>query len=266
MSPASLAIGLGLAALVTAAAYAAGSLTGGGAAAATVIGGLAFAGGGLLPAVLLIVFFVTSSVLSRLGRSTKARVADRYEKGVRRDQGQVLANGGVAAILAVAYGVSGNTLALVALAGALAAVTADTWGTEIGVLARRSPIRLTDGRRVDRGTSGAVTVEGTLGSLAGSTLIGGLAGWGTGGPTLGGAVVLGGFVGAVADSLLGGTVQAMFECPACRKETERHPTHVCGTPTRQIRGWFWLRNDAVNAIASLTGGVVAGWVWLAAGA
>lgn len=261
----SLALGLGLGTLIAGVAYAAGSLTRGGAVAGAVIGGLTFAGGGLLPAALLIVFFVTSTLLSRVGPGTKTHVGDRYEKGARRDQGQVLANGGVAALLAVGLGVSASPLALVALAGALAAVTADTWGTEIGVLARRRPIRLTDGRHVEPGTSGAVSLEGTLGALAGSALISVIVGWGTGAPAAAGAVLVGGFVGALVDSLLGATVQAMFACPTCGKETERHPTHVCGTQTHRVRGWPWLRNDGVNALASLAGAVVAGLLWLAMG-
>jgi len=77
------------------------------------------------------------------------------------------------------------------------------------------------------------------------------------------AATVGGFLGAMADSLLGASVQAMFYCPACRKETERHPIHTCGTPTTRLRGWPWLRNDGVNLGASLVGAVVAaalfGW-------
>jgi uncharacterized membrane protein len=57
------------------------------------------------------------------------------------------------------------------------------------------------------------------------------------------------------DSLLGATVQAIYYCPSCRKETERHPLHTCGTPTEQVRGWSWMNNDWVNFAC---GGVGAG--------
>jgi len=53
-------------------------------------------------------------------------------------------------------------------------------------------------------------------------------------------------LGALFDSLLGATVQAIYYCPACQKETERNPMHSCGTQTTQIRGWKWLDNDLVN--------------------
>jgi hypothetical protein len=51
-------------------------------------------------------------------------------------------------------------------------------------------------------------------------------------------------------------VQAIYWCPRCEKETERHPLHTCGAETVQRRGWSWMNNDAVNWIASLVGAVV----------
>ena len=36
-----------------------------------------------------------------------------------------------------------------------------------------------------------------------------------------------GLLGALFDSLLGATVQAIYYCPACEKETERHLIHLC---------------------------------------
>lgn len=255
--------GVAMAAVVSWAAFYAGSLTARGALAATFVGGVTFGAGGPLPAFLLVTFFVTSSLLSRMGAAGKKAFGDRFEKSARRDEGQVLANGGLAALLSLVFGATGGVVALAGLAGALAAVTADTWATEVGVLAGRRPVRIVDGRRVEPGTSGAISLVGSLAAVAGAGLIAGLTAWGSGSPSILPAVVLGGVAGATVDSLLGATVQAMFECPACRKETERHPLHSCGAPTRPVRGWPWLRNDAVNAIASGVGALVAasfGWV------
>ena len=73
----------------------------------------------------------------------------------------------------------------------------------------------------------------------------------------------GGVAGSAFDSLLGATVQAIYWCDTCAKETERQ-VHRCGARTRQVRGWRWLGNDLVNFFASAVGALVAvgiGW-WL----
>jgi uncharacterized membrane protein len=74
--------------------------------------------------------------------------------------------------------------------------------------------------------------------------------------------VAGGLVGSLFDSLLGATVQGIYFCEHCAKETER-PIHVCGQAARPLRGWTWLNNDIVNLLASLLGGLVAAsMAWL----
>ena len=72
--------------------------------------------------------------------------------------------------------------------------------------------------------------------------------------------ILGGLAGSLFDSLLGATVQAIYYCPTCEKETEK-TLHTCGTNTQQTRGWRWLSNDMVNFISSLVGALVAVVVW-----
>ncbi len=67
--------------------------------------------------------------------------------------------------------------------------------------------------------------------------------------------LLTGLVGSFADSLMGATIQAMYYCPTCKKETERH-VHSCGTPTILLRGIPWFDNDVVNFLATLVGALV----------
>jgi len=64
-----------------------------------------------------------------------------------------------------------------------------------------------------------------------------------------------GLVGSLADSLMGATIQAMYFCPICKKETERR-VHNCGTPTLLQRGIPWFDNDVVNFLATLSGALV----------
>ena len=70
-------------------------------------------------------------------------------------------------------------------------------------------------------------------------------------------VALAGFLGGLADSLLGATVQAIYYCPQHEKETEQHPRHYCGAETRFHRGWPWLNNDWVNFISALAAALLA---------
>jgi len=223
-----------------------------GALAAFVLGWIVFGLGGWDWALVLIAFFVTSSGLSLIFKKRKQAVEPMYEKGSTRDAGQVLANGGVAAVFVVLHLFFPQSIAPWAgFCAALAAANADTWATELGVLDRRKPVMLFKGKAVEAGTSGAVSLAGTLAAAAGAGLIA-LLGWlfmpagmvGAGWLFLG---VLGsGFFGSLVDSALGASVQAIYFCPACNKETEKHPRHGCGTETRLIRGWEWLNNDWVN--------------------
>jgi uncharacterized protein (TIGR00297 family) len=256
-----LALGALLAFGIAAAAFALGSLSRSGAASAVVVGILTFGIGGLGPAVLMILFFVSSSALSRVGGKRKGAVAAAFAKGSRRDAGQVAANGAVAAAFALAYGLTRQPLWLAGVAGALAAANADTWATELGVLARRKPRLITTGAVVEPGASGGVTAKGTGAALAGAALIAVVASALGGGWTMGLAATIGGLVGSLFDSVLGATVQAMYFCPTCSKETERHPAHTCGSTTRRVRGWPWLENDAVNFAATAFGAFLTLVVW-----
>jgi uncharacterized membrane protein len=147
----------------------------------------------------------------------------------------------------------------------MAAVNADTWATELGVFNPLPPRLITTGKPVERGTSGGVTPLGYLAALGGAALIGALAVF-LGGdirPTLsmGVAITLAGLAGSTFDSLLGATVQAIYFCPQCQKETERFPLHGCGTRTIPQRGWLWLDNDWVNFACSLVGALAAWGIW-----
>ena len=238
--------------------YKRGALSGSGVVGALVTGTLIFGLGGWEWGALLIVFFVSSSALSFYRARDKEGLAEKFAKGHRRDLGQALANGGLAALLAVLSQIWPHPLWFVACAGAMAAVNADTWATELGVLSVSPPRAITTGRRVEVGASGGVTWLGTGSSLAGALLVGltgGLGLMGQGWPAAGAlllAATAGGLVGSLVDSLLGATVQAIYWCETCQKETER-VIHRCGARTRQLRGYLWLGNDLVNLLASIAG-------------
>jgi len=263
-------IGFLLGIIIAFLAWRAGSLSRSGAWAAALSGGLIFSLGGFSWAVLLLAFFVSSSALSRAFSRRKANLSEKFSKGARRDWAQVLANGGLGALLALAHAWQPQAAwTWIAFVGAMAAVNADTWATEIGVLSRTAPRLITTGKVVERGASGGISLLGSLAALSGAGLIVILAAlaqprgiWLESFSWIAlVAGLLGGMSGAFFDSVLGATVQAIYYCPACRKETERHPQHLCGEQTRHLRGWRWLDNDLVNFTASLLGAAMAVGVW-----
>ena len=211
------------------------ALTLSGAVAAACVGFCHLAFGGWLGAAALLVFFGTSTALSKLGKRKKDALG--FEKSGQRDAWQVLANGGIAALCAVL----GSPEAML---GALATANADTWATEIGSLFGGKPRRITNLAPAEPGESGAISLLGTLAALVGAALIGGFLGraWL--------AVTLAGFIGALADSLLGATVQAQWWDEKTSKWSEI-------PQGRLARGVNWMRNDAVNITATIIGAVTA---------
>jgi uncharacterized protein (TIGR00297 family) len=255
--------GFVLSILIGGLAYRRRSLTRGGWLGAVISGTATLGFGGWTWGLTLITFFVTSSALSHFRQAQKQRLAgEKFEKGGQRDLLQTLANGGAAALLALLYGLGGEAPALLALyAGIMATVTSDTWATELGVLSPYRPRLVTTWRIVEPGTSGGVTVHGTLASAAGALTIGLIMtitmviergawlAW------LLPAALIGGIAGSMADSLIGATAQAIYSTPA-GSETERR-TGRNGAPYPLLRGWRWMNNDMVNFLSSLVGGAIA---------
>jgi uncharacterized protein (TIGR00297 family) len=239
-------LGVGVASL----AYWRRALTLDGAVAAAVVGGITFARGGSPPTGALLAFFGSSSLLSRLGEARKQALPLAQAKGTRRDAWQVLANGGVATLCAF-FGLRN------AAVGALAAAGADTWATELGLLARSRPRLITSLRRVPPGTSGGVTLEGFLASLGGALVVGVTAAALGGGGQSARAAALAGLGGSLIDSLLGATLQAEYVCSRCAEPTEEGIHPHCGTPATLQRGYAWMTNDTVNALATLSGAALA---------
>ena len=260
------AVGLIGSALIGGLGYRKGSLSGSGMLGAVLVGSAVFGFGGWIWGALLIVFFISSSLLSHYRKRDKECLAEKFAKGMRRDLGQTLANGGWGMVLAFVYFCYPHPWLFVAYVGSIATVNADTWATELGVMSKIPPRLITTGQEVPVGASGGVSPRGILAALAGAIVIGlsaFLLSVLNNGPVLlpmsAGLVpiaALAGLAGALFDSLLGATVQRVYWCDDCASETERR-THRCGQKTRPLRGWRWLDNDGVNGLSSVAGSLVA---------
>ncbi len=265
-----------IAALVGYAGYRAKALSAGGAIAACLVGGTIFGFGGLAWASILIAFFISSSALSffKASDTRKIRATETFEKGGKRDAAQVLANGGVAAVLSalvIPLGSAAYPSLFAGFVGALAAATADTWATELGVLSKSRPRMITTWATVDAGTSGAVTLTGIGAASAGALFLGIvsstalllqhevlLVAHGVFPIVL--AALAGGLGGSMLDSLLGATLQASYRCPLCEKATESR-IHRCGTQAHLTKGITAVNNDVVNFVATFAGALFAAFTY-----
>lgn len=181
----------------------------------------------------------------------------RWPGGSRRTDwtrtvSQVLANGGVAVLAAViAVLFRDPELGGLLLSGAFAAAAADTWSTEWGRAFGGAPLSLRTFRRVESGRSGAISAAGLLASLAGGASVAiaaGLAGVVDSGRIY--AILWAGVIGGFADSLAGAWVQGIWRSAEGRfHETPRD----AGPGATLVRGAAWIRNDAVNAFATVVG-------------
>jgi len=230
----------------------------------SLIGSLVLAGSAHYPLFAHILYFDVdiTVVLIELSNTVQVLFEPRFvqasglvEKGNERDAFQVLANGGVFAGGALVATATGGPAWAAAALGALAAATADTWATEVGTVAGGSPRSVISFKPLPAGTSGGVTVSGTLASIVGAACIAGVS-YFMGVNRALAAVFVGGVVGSLTDSLLGATIQERRWCDACSEATERR-THYCGRATRVVGGVPGARNDVVNVVCTLVGAGVA---------
>lgn len=269
LDPARLFYALVLSTIIGGLAYWRRSLTLGGWLGAVLTGTCTCGLGGWDWGALLIVFFASSSVLSHYKARNKATLEkQRFAKSSQRDVVQVLANGGIAALLSAFYALLGQPpLLYISYIGVLATVTADTWATELGVLSSSPPRLITSWKVVGAGTSGGITLVGSTAAALGALTIGLAAvifspfrsepslalfasSW-----WLPAIALIAGMGGAFADSLLGATVQAMYTHPD-GTETERSHS-PSGAPYIHLKGWRHMNNDLVNLLSSIMGGIVA---------
>lgn len=236
-------------------AYKARQLTASGAVVAFFIGfGITYyLGFGALSTMLL--FFLFAGGLSKFAKMrTNGDTESIQKKGSRRDGMQVFANGGMALVAAVLYGLSPSMLALVMFASSVAEAASDTFAGEIGILSKGQPISIITGRRMKPGLSGAVSALGSIAGLLGSLFI--ALYWMSNFLPLEGksfayasVVAISGFFGCLMDSVLGATVQAHYYDKERDCLTEHPSLHGKKLPLE--RGFRWIDNDLVNLMSNV---------------
>jgi len=223
----------------------------------------------------LTVFFLSSSLLSKWKTSEKFVINQEFAKKSQRDIIQVLANSVIALLFSILYFINDVLPALLEGASfplitkssfiiaafiAISTHNADTWMTEIGITTKSTPRLIINLRKeVQKGTSGGITPFGTFAGVIGALIISLIY-------TISsimfseiplnhvlintGLILVGGLAGGLIDSLEGATIQKIYYCDYCQKETETNP-HRCGKPTKGYRGLNLITNDIVNLTSAL---------------
>lgn len=132
-----------------------------------------FWGAGFTGIVLLAAFFITGNLATAWKMDIKIKTGVSTQTEAKRDTGQVIANAGVAAILAclIRFVPENTAVLLVMIAGCFSAATADTLSSELGKVYGQNCYHLFKLRKMPCGTNGAISIQGTLCGIAGSVFI-----------------------------------------------------------------------------------------------
>jgi uncharacterized protein (TIGR00297 family) len=172
------------------------------------VGLLVYKGAGITGFAMLITFFVCGTIATGWQIKTKQMAGFAEKESNRRTAGQVIANGGVAAILGgTAWFLTGYTpIIRLMIAGSLAAATADTLSSELGSLYGQRFYDIISFKRALPGPDGVISLEGTLIGVAGAALIA-IVYAVTFGFNYFGWIIIAGATGNLVDSLLGAVLE-----------------------------------------------------------
>jgi uncharacterized protein (TIGR00297 family) len=220
---------------VSAAGYAARTVTIPGAIAGAVIGAAVYLGTDWRGWLMLFASFLAAAITTLLGYRRKALAGIAEERGGRRGPGNAIANTGLAAWAALlCLGVPQPDLAKLAMVAALVTSASDSVASEVGKAWGKTTWLVVGWRRVRPGTSGAVSVEGTLAGLVAAVAL----------AMLGDALRLIP-ASAIAPVAVAATIASLIE----------------GALGATLEGRGTLNNDALNLINSAIGaGLAVAWV------
>jgi len=183
----------------------------------------------------LLAFFLFGNLVTKYKYEKKAALGVAESNRGMRDINNVLGNGLSPLIFAISFAISRNAIFLIGFSGSVATACADTFSTEIGQADGR-PRLITTLKRVPVGTNGGVSLPGIGAALLGSALISLVSltfplNLDMDKRTSFTICLISGFMGSLADSVLGATLE------------DRNP--------------FKLNKHHVNILATLFGGIIA---------
>ncbi|GAB7361700.1 hypothetical protein MBLNU230_g1747t1 [Neophaeotheca triangularis] len=248
---------------------------------------------------LLVTFFLLGVVITKIGHTAKEKLT-QSSAGASGGEGprssiQVLSNSVFAAVLILLHAwlltstpfTSSNlstspgphmpmlqALLPIGIMAHYAAVAADTFSSELGILSSTQPFLITaPWKQVPKGTNGGVTIEGLIYGALGSFLmtVTSIVACHFGPPHLSMApratflISTAGLLGSILDSILGAVCQATVTDKRSGKVVEGSSgarVQVKEGGSRTQMGWDLLTNNGVNfAMASLTSLLAMGVAW-----
>jgi uncharacterized protein (TIGR00297 family) len=187
----------------------AGKLTITGALTGMAIGALIFAGAGYTGISMLTTFFIGGTLATSWKKSDKLKFKPASDHSLKRNAGQVFANGGVAAIAGtLAFSIPSQALSFrLMMAAALASAMADTWSSELGMVYGRRFYNILTFKKDVKGLDGVISTEGLLIGIFGSVLIAAIYclayGWGRSFAF----IIIAGTIGNLSDSVFGALLE-----------------------------------------------------------
>jgi uncharacterized protein (TIGR00297 family) len=192
----------------TYASYKTGKLTLGGAITGGVVALCIYMGTGFIGIAMLAAFFVLATIATSHKKNLKKSFGNDHHTE-RRDARQVLANGGLPAVLGLlAFALPDNVLlATVLMAAAFASATEDTLSSELGTVYGKRFYNIITFKPDEKGRDGVISLEGTIIGSAGSAIIAAVYAIGFGWNSMFLNIIIAGTIGNIADSVLGATLE-----------------------------------------------------------
>ncbi len=205
----------------------------------------------------MIFSFAVLTVVDKFIKLKKNPIKDSVTKKTgARDFVQVIANGLSACIMALMYVLSKKELYITASVAAFAEAFTDSLASDVGIYSKTQPVDIVKMKKVERGTSGGVSILGCTAALCGAVLV---ALYDT---TIRSfnlknsiSIIISSMLGMFIDSILGSTVQLKYRCVVCGKVTEK--LEHCEKETEKIGGFKPFDNDIVNLVSNALTAVIA---------
>lgn len=195
----------------------------------------------------MMVFFITGTVFTKVNKQFGKVLNEKPDRA--RDYYQVLANGGIGMLCCILYSVTANQFWYFIYIFSMSVSMADTWSSEIGMMAGGKVVDFFSRKPVPVGVSGGVSNEGFAGGFAGAMIIGWL-GFSSRhfSITLFGITLLAGVMGTLLDSIFGSKLQIKY---CLEKNNELSDFIPQEEKANYYSGKKWVTNDMVNFLSNL---------------